>query len=371
MAQRWTAVLARLGMPTGDGRILSPGGITNRDLPVPLMWQEKTGDGHGGAATVGAIETIEYSSDTVTATGTLLDLFPDRDRLMELIDKKIVGPSVDLADDVEYMMDDMDRIIVTRAGIGGATLVPIEAFSDVSITLAATTQEDPSTPETSPDAVMASAAQRPALDWFRNPNLSGPTPLTVTDEGHVFGHVAVWGTCHVGLPGCVTPPSSNTEYAHFLVGAELTAEGVHVPVGKLTVGGGHATPDAGYQAAAAHYDDTATAVASVFAGEDEHGIWVAGYVIPGTTDDKIAELSRSPISGDWRRIGGNLEMIAAHAVNVPGFPIPRAKVKFSSGVQLSLVASTHIEPVKASPQTVDNGAHARAAWAKAQWKGRG
>lgn len=230
------------------------------------------------------------------------------------------------------------------------------------------------TPPWAEASLQASAATRPPLDWFKNPQLAEATPVTVTEEGHVFGHIATWGTCHVGLPGCVTPPSSNTDYAYFMVGAETTAEGVSVPVGKLTVGGGHASPDAGFQAAAAHYDDVGTAVASVFAGEDEHGIWVAGYIIPGTTPEKVAELARSPLSGDWRRIGGNLELIAAHAVNVPGFPIPRAKVKFSLGHQVSLVGNFSVKltspDLENRTEQKDVGQEARTAWAKAQWKGR-
>lgn len=371
MATQWTAVLARLGSPTGDGRILVPGGITNRDLPMPLMWQEKTSEGHGGAVTVGSIDRIEYSADTVTGYGSLLDLFPDRERLVELISKGVVGPSIDLADNIEYAIDDQENIVVTQAGIGGATLVPIEAFADVSIHLSATDM----VPEAAIEPViLASAAQLPPLDWFKNPKLTGPTALTVTAEGRVYGHVAPWGTCHVGMPGCVTAPSSQTDYAYFMTGAQETQEGVTVPVGALTVGGGHATPDAGYQAAAAHYDDVATAAATVFAGEDEHGIWVAGWVLPGVSDDAVAALTRAPLSGDWRRIGGNLEMIAAHAVNVPGFPIPRAKVKFSAGHQISLVASAAPivgdVPDQEAPVSSDH-LSAKAAWVKAQWNEKG
>jgi hypothetical protein len=375
MAQQWEAVLARLGSPTGDGRILVPGGITNRDLPMPLMWQEKTEGGHGGSYTVGTIDRMEYLADRIMGYGTLLDLFPDRDRLMELIDKGVVGPSIDLADDVEFQIDAQERILVTQAGIGGATLVPIEAFSDVSIHLAvATPTEGPmTTPESAP-MIVASGAQRPPLDWFKNPQLSGPTALTVTQEGRVYGHVAAWGVCHVGMPGCVTAPSSQTDYAYFMTGAQETQEGVTVPVGALTVGGGHATPEAGYQAAVAHYDDVSTATACVFAGEDEHGIWVAGWVLPGAPEEAVAALTRAPLSGDWRRIGGNLEMIAAHAVNVPGFPIPRAKVKFSGGNQISLVASAEIPeaPVETEPESsVDPSLSVKAAWVKAQWNEKG
>jgi hypothetical protein len=226
------------------------------------------------------------------------------------------------------------------------------------------------------DSMQASASVTlPPLSWFTNPNFEEVTPITITDDGRVFGHIAPWGTCHVGLPGCVTAPSSPSEYAYFLTGSETTAEGVEVPVGKLTIGGGHADPESGFRAAAEHYDDAGTAVASVFAGEDEYGIWVSGYVIPGTSHDSVKALQRSPISGDWRRIGGNLELIAAHAVNVPGFPIPRARVKFSSGHQISLISSFSMPAPKVEEKTeksVDTSAadEARVRWAWNNRKGR-
>lgn len=369
MAKRWTSVFARLGTKTGDGRILAPGGITNRDLPMPLMWQEKTAEGHRGAVTVGAIDSIEYSVDTVTAKGSFLENFPDKERVFELIEAGVVGPSIDLADDVEYSMLEDGTLFISRAGIGGATLVPIEAFADVSIHMAAEDGEVLVASAVSEAPVM----ERPPLEWFQNPHFESVTPITVTPEGRVFGHIAPWGVCHVGLPGCVTAPSSPSEYSYFLVGDEMTKEGVEVPVGKLTVGGGHADPEAGFVAAAEHYDNEGTAVASVFAGEDEYGIWVAGYVLPDATRAQVDAFKRSPLSGDWRRIGGNLELIAAHAVNVPGFPIPRARVKFSSGNQTSLILSfsAPTPTVPVVEETVveknNNADVARARWA---WSNR-
>lgn len=491
MAERWTAVLARLGMPTGDGRVLTPGGITNRDLPLPLMWQRKTEDGHGGSVIVGRIEDIDFGADMVTASGTLLDV-PEAKEAKTLIESGVVGPSVDL-DDLSYVMDEDSRIVITDGRIAGATLVPIPAFAEVSIHMATDamafslaaavrstgwsdlpladaarswdsgparqrvdswSNEDMSryaraflyqdssqprenkssygfqiadvingtltiipravfaaaavlqgsrggtnapaadqarmksvlggiyrrldrTPPWENESMRASAGVLPPLSWFQNPHLDEATPITITEDGRVFGHIATWGTCHVGLPGCVTPPSSPSDYAYFLVGAEETSEGVNVPVGKLTVGGGHAHPDDGFVAAADHYDNVGTAIASVFAGEDEYGIWVAGRIVPGAANEKVAELRRSPISGDWRRIGGNLELIAAHAVNVPGFPIPRAQVRFSNNAQQSLIGQFSPKPpisqphspnpfdvakLSAKKKAAENAAKARMAW---------
>jgi hypothetical protein len=39
-------------------------------------------------------------------------------------------------------------------------------------------------------------------------------------------------------------------------------------------------------------------------------------------EDQLAKLRVSPVSGDWRRVNdGPLELVAALAVNTPGFPI--------------------------------------------------
>lgn len=373
MALTWTAVLARLGQPTGDGRIIAPTGVTNRDLPLPLLWQQQSGEGHGGSQVVGRIEEIQYAPDMVTARGTFLESAPED--FLEMVQAGVIGPSVDL-DDMEYYVDDMERLVMTSARIAGATLVAIPAFADVSIQIPSETEAMDREASWSGEemALVASAAPLPPLEMFANPGLAGPTPITVEDHPsgfqRVFGHIAPWDVCHIGLPGCTTAPNSQTDYAYFLLGGEKTAEGVTVPVGKLTVGGGHADPRAGFRAATEHYDDVGTAVASVFAGEDKYGIWVSGVVIPGTSPDKVSEFMRSPLSGDWRSIGGNLELVAAHAVNAPGFPIPRARVSFSLGSQLSLVGHFTIKEVEAEEKP-DQSVEARSAWAKAQWKGRG
>lgn len=173
--------------------------------------------------------------------------------------------------------------------------------------------------------VQAAGSVSPPKDWFNDPNLTRATPLTVTDNGQVFGHLATWGQCHTGIGNqCVTAPRSTTNYAYFRTGETVCADGSRVPVGKITLGTGHADTSLGYVPAVQHYDDSGAAVAVVNAGEDRFGIWVAGSLVPGVDEGKLAELRRSPLSGDWRRIGGNLELVAALAVNSPGFPVLRA-----------------------------------------------
>ena len=86
-----------------------------------------------------------------------------------------------------------------------------------------------------------------------------------------------------------------------------------------------------------HYDDTASAMCDVHAGEDAYGIWVAGALRPNVTAEQIRAIRASAPSGDWRPIHGRLELVAVCQVNVPGFPVTRARV--ASGQVYALVAA--------------------------------
>jgi hypothetical protein len=204
-------------------------------------------------------------------------------------------------------------------------------------------------------AVTAGAApMEPPAAWFSAPKLSGPTPLTVTEQGQIYGHLAQWGTCHISHThnGCVTPPHSSAGYAYFRTGSIVTAEGSEIPVGHVTLDTRHAGERLSASAAAAHYEDTGSVVADVAAGEDQFGIWVAGAVRPGVSAAQVRALRAAPLSGDWRRIGSSLELVAALSVNVPGFPVPRPKGLVAGGVVRSLVASGMVAPKK--PETLSD-----------------
>lgn len=205
-------------------------------------------------------------------------------------------------------------------------------------------------------ALMAGAAPAaPPKEWFDDPKFTGPTPLHIGDDGRVYGHVATWGTCHVGIgDSCTLAPKSRTDYAYFHTGEVVTADGSRLAVGRLSYGkGGHAGPNLGYRAAAEHYDSTTSLGALVRAGEDPHGIWVAGALVPEADDAAVRIMRATPLSGDWRRIGSNLEMMAALHVVTPGFPIPRAVTAAGSvpeeEVVLSLVAAGVL------PRVIDEG----------------
>jgi hypothetical protein len=362
-----------LAIPTetasGDERSFNKNSITSRNLPLPLMWQIKTGSGHDGAVVVGRIDTLEVFDDG--SVGNVRGVFDvgvfGREAERMVRGGFLRGVSVDLdkfkaqveePSDADKELSDKntienEKITVKAARLMGITIVPKPAFQECFIMI----EEEPTLEleeaplvdgvyeEISEDyeyqlaTIAASAAPVvPPKSWFKDPGLSQATPLTITDDGKVFGHIAAWQTSHIGMPGRnVKPPRSASQYAYFRNGVLRTDEG-DIQVGQLTLAGGHASLQASADEAIKHYDDTASAVADVVAGEDQFGIWVAGSLRPDVTPSQIRAFRASSPSGDWRPINGRLELVAVCQVNVPGFPIARA-ITASGGVPGALVAA--------------------------------
>ena len=353
---------------SGDGRKMDKDALSLRDLPIPLLWQITTGDGHNGSVIVGRIDAVErVETGLGNATG-VFDTGPYGQEAQRLVDAKMLrGVSADLdqfeatVDGEEMSGDDFndamnkiqsEKITVNKARVMAATLVPKPAFQECTIELVIDEPlEENSMPdgiyeETPPlgddadfalSALAASAAPvSPPSSWFEDPELTHATPLTIDDNGKVYGHIATWDTDHIGNFG-VKPPRSRSNYAYFRTGLLRTEEGGDVAVGQLTLAGGHAGLDVDARRAVEHYDNTASAVADVACGEDTYGIWVAGSLRPGVTPEQVRTLRASAPSGDWRPINNTLELVAVCQVNVPGFPIARARV--ASGSVTALVAA--------------------------------
>lgn len=345
------------GLETGDGREFEPGVLTWRDLPLPLEWQIQSDLGHNGSVVVGRVDAFTRDGNKIRYRG-LLDL---GDEHGQEVRRKIKGgflrgvsisPDSIKEADVELVFpepdpdadgDPMDELLmmpdkeIYHAGrISALTIVSIPAQQEAYIQL----DEEDAVDDSEPEEVLAAAVpELPPAAWFTNPQLTGPTPVTVTDDGRVFGHLAAWGTCHTGVQdACIMPPRED-DFPYFCTGEVVCAGGERIAVGQLTVDTGHAPRQWAAQPAAEHYDHTGAAVADVACGADRHGIWFAGTLRPSATEDQIRALRASALSGDWRRIGGKLRLVAALAVNVPGFPIPRTAVGMRKGVQASLVAA--------------------------------
>lgn len=411
----WTATLCVAGVPTVDSgikRLLDPDGGSWLPLPLPLAIMDDSphADVVTEAPICGRIDRITVAGNVYQAAGIFCDGSDDPEtaqmgaRAVALVSERLItGISVDLVDTETEMMvyssgivdaseieiaevvetgeyqvpgeipagelddvvepdgdeDDLEYVVCfTRWAIAGATICPVQALTRATISVVADATDPQvwrSETEWKLPALTASAAGlapvKPPKDWFDDPKLNGPTPLTVTDDGQVYGHLALWGTCHTGRPGaCVTPPHSPSQYRNFHRGELEAADGDRVHVGVLTMNTGHAGLRLNAASTVAHYDDTGTQAAHVRAGEDAHGIWLAGAVNPKLSAEDVRLLMAAPPSGDWREVtrGEGLDLFAALAVNVQGFPVPRAQARLvASGndqERVALVLAGPTEP---------------------------
>jgi len=393
---RWEGVIGYEDQMTGDGRMIAGNALTwdfSVETPNLRFVTEDVG-AHDGAVTVGKVLGIERRDGGAIWAHGDFDMASDegREAYRQVKQDRQNGVSMDM-DDVSFEirvageifdeMQDMmavlfeeegdapeaeeperdeegrvkvaeihsdDEVMVTTSGrIRALTIVAVPAFAGARINTTeapaadAGDDEDDSVKSTDSMALVAAAAPvQPPAAWFENPNLSGPTPLTITPEGRVYGHAALWGTCHLSHTAggkCVSPPNSPSNYAWFHTGALETAEGDILSVGHFTMGTGHAADTLTAAETASHYDNTGRVAADVRMYEDQWGMAFAGGLRPGLTPEQVREFRAAPISGDWRRVGGALEFVAGLSVNVPGFGVPRPHGRISKNELTSLVSS--------------------------------
>ena len=380
----WEGVLAVEGIVTSDGRYLMPGKIDHRDLPLSLMAQNVTAEGHEGAFAAGKITSIrreerpDLGKNAVAIIGQgVFSSDEDGQRAQALLAEEVLRHvSIDFAPTETYMLDPESLEPIGEEDLGleqllsgefvrgfegkimGATLCAFSAFEDATMQIVETPEKVVvASAFAMRKALTASAAGlaplSPPYEWFFETEPNHPCPLTVTAEGKVFGHLALWNQCHrSGSPGvCEMAPRSRSGYAYFHTGAVTTEDGRKVNVGRLTVGdGGHAStsPYLGTQGAIEHYDKTGTVAAFVRAVDGVHGIWLSGAVRSDCPAEKVRDMEANPPSGDWRSEKGRLELCAALAVPVAGFPVPRYEAALVSSGQeervMALVASGYTEP---------------------------
>lgn len=373
----WHGVLAVEGIETGDGREFAPESLEWPTPPLPLMWQRESEPAHGHSVVVGRIDRIQRSGAEILGWGVIDLGNPDGSEVARQMGANMAGGvSVDVDSvkepDVELVYPEdggedetvtndgdnnivmlfgppPDKVVFHKGRLRGATLVALPAFvearlrlidnDELALALEAVEVEVPTMAEESPTLVASGGPVNPPKRWFSNPKLSGPTPWTVDAEGRVFGHLALWSTCHTTFPDrCIMPPRED-DFPYYMTREILTDAGEMIGVGNVTMGTGHAPNNLGAVPAADHYDNTGSVVADIAVGGDKHGIWVAGSVRPGLSEIKTRELRGAALSGDWRRIGGRLRLVAVLAVNVPGFPIPRMRASLAAGDLATVTAA--------------------------------
>lgn len=162
----------------------------------------------------------------------------------------------------------------------------------------------------------AGPVQRPA-GWYQKQTLDRYTPLTVTDDGQLIGHLAPWNACHRGFTSkCVMVPYQ-TEFPDFHVGGEVALDdGTRMKIGVLTHFGGHFGSIADYTRAA---EDPQAQLGSVRLYADRWGIQACGGVHPDVPAAQVNRAMASQPSGDWRLKNGKYTLHAAALVNSPGY----------------------------------------------------
>jgi hypothetical protein len=388
----WDGVLATVMSPTDDGRIIESS-IDFRDMPVPFSVQLQRDEGHKGSFVCGRIEGLEFipfedfdrksefdmdevrdGAVVVYGRGTLdaSEYAEEAKRLLangagvSLDGLHFTGNLFNSEDLAEVDVSEMDMgeifenvmnmtFLRGMAGkISGVTVVDTPAFVEATVMVASAAVQPKLRFGLS--TLTASAAGlaplAPPKDWFFMEEPDEPTPWTVMKDGRVFGHLALWETCHASFASCERAPRSLSNYAWFHTGQIETDEGELIDIGRVTVGkegtakGGHASLVLGRKGAMEHYEKTGCVGAFVRAVDGRHGIWLSGVVRSDAPAERVRDMRANPLSGDWR----DYELVAALAVPCGGLPIPRAQARLvaSAGGEEEVpafIATEYTQPI--------------------------
>ncbi|HUV09669.1 MAG TPA: 2'-5' RNA ligase family protein [Acidimicrobiia bacterium] len=366
------SVLTVEGTPSGDGRLISEGCLTWRDLPLPLMLQTINAPGHDGSVFCGWIQEIERVDNAIMGRGNFAK-GPDGDKAREILGDPAssgkFGVSVDI-DSVSVVFADPSGVemspdeaveakmfgggdiveMMVGGRIMGATMTPFPAFQEAFVYLLAPVEGNApldATPavvasvqgdlwrsiipvnfsfegSTTTEALVASASgpdpDAPPAAWFTAQPMDEPESFVVHPDGRCYGLVAEWGTCHIGNSRrCVEVPKSN-DFRSFYTGKRvLTREGSMVATGPIFMDTVHPNLLSQASDAQAFYAHTGCAVADVRLFTNEWGIVAAGAIRPDASRSQIRRLRASDISPDWRPMDGEHKLVSLLAVNTSGF----------------------------------------------------
>ena len=180
----------------------------------------------------------------------------------------------------------------------------------------------------------------PPAEWFEEPDWIDPGEgLTVTDEGRVAGYFYQAGACLLHDHSACPAPSP-TGYAPFHQQGVIVEGGERLAVGVIGNVNGHADPHGTVESAQRHYADPDSQMIVCRAGDNEHGGWIAGALVPRLTYGDVALVRACSMSGDWRPMPASwwkahgvsraavaacegYDCIGPTLVNRPGLPLVR------------------------------------------------
>lgn len=326
-------VAVPLGEYSGDGRAIMPGAVT-WDLSVeavPLIWDQVDGD-HTGAI-VGVLDHIEDDGAALRVSGRVFD-FPERDRLVNLIENNAIGWSVALDNieaeqtfsepEVSEEEDGTTRVRITRE----QELLQVHGGMLRHLALVDTPAFASARPVLGPPPALAAAAMMhpyPAAHFERWESRE-PTPLQVTADGRVWGHAAGDGCYRNGNKSVCQKykPDPDPAMKNFHTASLTLDNGEVIRVGSLTCAALHADPRMSHQEQRQHHENTSTVWARVIAWNDSRGrLCVSGSVVPGLDPALQAQVAGMPVSVELWPVAGTpgVTLVGAHTVVTPAWAV--------------------------------------------------
>jgi len=244
----WQGPLVVEGIPTGDRRQIAPGGLSYRELPLPLMFSRVNDEGHRGSEPAGRIARIERRENGVIYGFGYFDSGEvGQEARRMLTEGTLRGVSIDMdmlevdeASADEYMMG-AGTLMIQTARVMGATVTPFPAYAEayleiieqdealVAAGVAAPAravfhtqiEDDGATGwqhslETIDGALVASG--NPTFPMRPSPSVFLPpteyAPFNVDEAGVISGHICTWDSVHISFTGRkIHPPKTKTDYS--------------------------------------------------------------------------------------------------------------------------------------------------------------
>lgn len=221
---------------------------------------------------------------------------------------------------------------------------PVEIEDDLSAHLAEMTEVAARQAAVGPEPYPARFFTR--LDYDQ------PTRLTISPEGEVTGHVAVWGRRYRQQGGGHWVAARCGDLSEWLVGAAPLDDGRIVPAGVIVSDALHQWGPQDAASMRRQVEDTSRQVMQVTAWEDRHGLAVHGSTLPGISPQDAARAMAgcpSIVTMDQKDGRGHLP-VAVLCVNTCGLKPGDAVVTVEDGAPKTrvLAASTAGEPVAES-----------------------
>lgn len=352
-----------------DGTVIIGDGVVDMRLPAGAQLVQMAMPGPNGehpilqtwSPDLGAV-LIDEESNAIDEDGT-----SPRDILEHVVEGTLIGFTVvampALGSAVFELQDAVGNTIsaapsrtvmeVPAAPHAQRTPVGAPVTANGGVVVVNNTLRDPSetagiiTTLLSPIAACAGPFAPPASFFAKQPLTELQRWVTITEDGHFFGHAAGFGECHIGyLDRCITIEEiadcrgeGNFEYA-MGGGHVVTADGTRIGTGPIAVKGGHADKSLSWIKAMAHYDDPACVAADVCYYMDDFGVQFSGAIRPTATEAMIYALRASGVSLDARQINDSLRYLATCCVNTGGFPKVATRITASAEGDMKILALT-------------------------------